>query len=185
MEGLKECEANMVVYLHPSKAKSANDAILGELSSLLFTYSDTFEVVLGYDPNIQCNFAKIPGICPYFGVKLKAKLLIFSPKPEMLLEGEVVELTPISIHVVVLGFASAVIADDDIRDEFKHKCKRGKEVYFSQSHKKHKIKVGTVLRFTVKSFDEEVLHISGSLLADHTGCVRWLDKNMDMEKLRN
>lgn len=36
-------------------------------------------------------------------------------------EGEVVKLTPHAIHVVVLGFSSAVIADDDIRYEFKHK----------------------------------------------------------------
>ncbi|KAI3460381.1 hypothetical protein Pfo_017044 [Paulownia fortunei] len=181
MEGLTECEANLVVYLHPSKAKCANDAILGELSSLLFTYSETFEgVVLAYDPNVRCNLAKIlPGIYPYFGVKLKAKLLLFNPKPDMLLEGEVVKLTPHSIHVVVLGFSSAVIADEDIRDEFKHKYKHGKEVYVSRSHKKHKIKVGTILRFSVKSFDEEILHMSGSLLADHTGCARWLDKNLD------
>ncbi|KAL0314604.1 UNVERIFIED_CONTAM: hypothetical protein Sangu_2304800 [Sesamum angustifolium] len=85
MEGLKECEANLVVYLHPSKAKCADDAILSELSSLLFTYSETFEgVVLAYDPNICSNLAKIlPGIHPYFGVKLKARLLLFNPKPDM------------------------------------------------------------------------------------------------------
>ncbi|KAK4390771.1 hypothetical protein Sango_2140400 [Sesamum angolense] len=180
MEGLKECEANLVVYLHPSKAKCA-DAILSELSSLLFTYSETFEgVVLAYDPNICSNLAKIlPGIHPYFGVKLKARLLLFNPKPDMVVEGEVVKITPQSIHAVVLGFSSAFIADEDIRDDFKHKIKRGKEVYVSRTHKKHKIKVGTILRFIVKSFDEEILHISGSLVADHTGCARWLDKNLD------
>lgn len=32
-----------------------------------------------------------------------------------------VKLTPNSIHAVVLGFSSVVIADDDIRDEFKYK----------------------------------------------------------------
>lgn len=36
-------------------------------------------------------------------------------------EGEVVKLTHNSIHAVVLGFSSVVIADDDIRNEFKHK----------------------------------------------------------------
>ncbi|XP_011083508.1 uncharacterized protein LOC105166018 [Sesamum indicum] len=181
MEGLKECEANLVVYLHPSKAKCAGDAILSELSSLLFTYNETFEgVVLAYDPNICSNLAKIlPGIQPYFGVKLKARLLLFNPKPDMVVEGEVVKITPQSIHAVVLGFSSAFIADEDIRHDFKHKIKRGKEVYVSRTHKKHKIKVGTTLRFIVKSFDEEILHISGSLVADHTGCARWLDKNLD------
>ncbi|KAL0351781.1 UNVERIFIED_CONTAM: hypothetical protein Scaly_1566800 [Sesamum calycinum] len=178
-------------------------------------YSETFEgVVLAYDPNICSNLAKIlPGIHPYFGVKLKARLLLFNPKPDMVVEGEVVKITPQSIHAVVLGFSSAFIADEDIRDDFKHKIKRGKEVYVSRTHKKHKIKVGTILRFIVKSdepeleeigfevsilkwnalewtvnwasfedskgFDEEILHISGSLVADHTGCARWLDKNLD------
>ncbi|XP_073135793.1 uncharacterized protein [Henckelia pumila] len=181
MEGLKECEANMVVYLHPSKAKNPTDAILRELSSMLFTYSETFDgVVLAYDPNVRSDSARIlPGVHPYFGVKLKARLLLFNPKPDMLLEGEVVKITRHSIHAVVLGFSAAVIGVEDIREEFKHKSKRGEEVFVSVSYRKHKIKVGTVLRFLVKSFDEEVLHISGSLTADNTGCARWLDKNLD------
>ncbi|XP_051139556.1 uncharacterized protein LOC127257217 isoform X2 [Andrographis paniculata] len=152
MEGLKECEANLVVHLHPSKAKCANEAILAELSSMLFTYNDTFEgVVLAYDPKICSDVAKIlPGLHPYFGVKLKAKLLLFDPKPDMILEGEVVMITPHSIHAVVLGFSSVFISDEDIRDEFKHKNIQGEETYVSQSHKKHRIKVGTVIRFKVK-----------------------------------
>ena len=36
-------------------------------------------------------------------------------------EGKVVKVTQGSIHVVVLGFASVVIADEDIRDEFVYK----------------------------------------------------------------
>ncbi|XP_022871851.1 uncharacterized protein LOC111390948 isoform X6 [Olea europaea var. sylvestris] len=40
IQGLKECEANLVVYLHPSMAKCVNDAILRELSSLLFTFDE-------------------------------------------------------------------------------------------------------------------------------------------------
>ncbi|PIM98453.1 DNA-dependent RNA polymerase I [Handroanthus impetiginosus] len=181
MEGVTEHNASLVVYLHPSKAKCVNEAILSELSSMLFTYSETFEgVVLGYDPNISSHLAKIlPGIHPYFGVKLRAKMLVFNPMPNMVLEGEVVKITPQSIHAVVLRFSSAFIADEDIRDDFKHKIKRGNEVYVSRSNKKHKIKVGTTLRFTVKSFDEDILHISGSLAANNTGCAQWLDKNLD------
>ncbi|XP_022859497.1 uncharacterized protein LOC111380230 [Olea europaea var. sylvestris] len=176
MEGLKECEANLVVYLHPSMAKCVNNAILRELSSLLFMffkYNETFDgVVLVNDPNVRSNLAKIlPGIHPYLGVRLKAKLLLCSPKPNMLLEGEVVKIGRQSIHAVILGFPSAVIADEDIRDEFKCKVKHGKEVFVSRRHKKHKIKVGTIIRFLVKSFDKEILHISGSLVAANTGCT--------------
>ncbi|GER26591.1 DNA-directed RNA polymerase [Striga asiatica] len=181
MEGLREAQANLVVYLHPSKANCVKEAILRELSSLLFAYNETFEgVVLAYDPRTSSTLAKIlPGIQPYFGVRLKTRLLLFNPKPEMILEGEVVKITPQSVHAVVLGFSSACIAYEDIRDDLKHKVRGGEEVYVSRSSKKHKIKVGTTLRFAVKSFDEEILHISGSLAADNTGCARWLDKNVD------
>ncbi|GFQ03517.1 hypothetical protein PHJA_002495500 [Phtheirospermum japonicum] len=50
-------------------------------------YSEAFEgVVLAYDPVISNESAKIiPGILPYVGVKLKAQLLFFGPKPDMLL----------------------------------------------------------------------------------------------------
>ncbi|KAL3640960.1 hypothetical protein CASFOL_015928 [Castilleja foliolosa] len=181
MEGLKDAQVNMVVYLHPSKAMSANDAILSHLSSLLFTYNETFEgVVLAYDPIISSESAKIlPGIHPYFGVNINAKLLLFDPKPDMLLEGEVVKITPQSIHAVVLGFSSVSIAHADIRDDFKHTSKGGKECYISQSNQKHTIRVGTIIRFVVKSFDEEILHMSGSLVDNRTGCARYLDKNVD------
>ncbi|KAL7155426.1 hypothetical protein ABFS83_03G074100 [Erythranthe nasuta] len=181
MEGLKECEANLVVHLHPSKAKSVSEAIFSELSNLLFTYSETFGgVVLAYDPNIRSNLGKVlPGIHPHLGISLKARLLLFNPKPNMLLEGEVVKITPQSIHAVVLGFSSVFIGDEDIRNDFKHKIKSGKEEYISQSDKKHKIKVGTILRFVVKSFDQDILHIVGSIADDRTGCALWMDKNSD------
>lgn len=41
---------------------------------------------MAYDPNIRSNLAKlIPGIFPSFGVQLKAKMLLFNPKPDMVL----------------------------------------------------------------------------------------------------
>lgn len=39
----------------------------------------------------------------------------------LLVEGKVVKATRESIHLVVLGFAAAVITAEDIRDEFKFK----------------------------------------------------------------
>ncbi|KAH9759003.1 SHS2 Rpb7-N domain-containing protein [Citrus sinensis] len=141
-------------------------------------FNEIFEgVLLAYDVNILDKNGKILcGIHPYFGVKLKAKLLLFSPKPNMLVEGKVVRLTQASIHVIVLGFSSAIITDQDIREEFNYTTKYGEEVFASRSHKWHVIKVGTMIRFLVKSFDEEILHISGSLIPARTGSIRWLDK---------
>lgn len=50
-------------------------------------YNDAFEgVVLAYSVETPDKRAKIlSGIHPYFGVRLQAKLLLFSPKPGMLL----------------------------------------------------------------------------------------------------
>ncbi|KAJ1443609.1 Nucleic acid-binding, OB-fold [Sesbania bispinosa] len=152
MEGLKVSKANLVVYVHPSKSKQVSQAVLRELSSLLFTFNEVFDgVVLAYDVNSLDKCAKIlPGVHPYFGVNLKVNLLLFSPKPDMLLEGKVVKLTQESIHVVVLGFSSAIINEKDIRDEFIYRTKHEQDVYASKSHKRHVIKVGTMIRFSVK-----------------------------------
>ncbi|KAA3479637.1 Nucleic acid-binding protein [Gossypium australe] len=34
-------------------------------------------------------------------------------------------------------------------------------------------------RFLVNSFDEEILHIIGSLISAHTGSIRWLDRHLE------
>ncbi|OVA12630.1 hypothetical protein BVC80_9015g36 [Macleaya cordata] len=147
----------------------------------LTEFSEVFDgVVLAYDVTVRNGNARIlPGIHPYFGVNLRAKLLLFSPKPDMLLEGKVVKIGKESIHVIVLAFSSAAIMQEDIREEFRYKIKHGEEVFASRSHKRHVIKVGSTIRFLVKSLDEEILHISGSLIPSHTGSIDWLDKHTE------
>ncbi|KAJ6998777.1 hypothetical protein D5086_011588 [Populus alba] len=178
MEGLSKSDANLIVYVHPSQSKNVDKAILRELSSLLFKYSQAFDgVVLAYSVDPQDKCARIlSGVHPYFGVRLRANLLIFSPKPKMLLEGKLVKITRESIHCIVLGFSSAIITDENIRNELKYKAKHGEGAYVSRYHKRHVIKIGAVIRFEVKSLDEEILHISGSLIPANTGSVHWLDK---------
>ncbi|VFQ76888.1 unnamed protein product [Cuscuta campestris] len=55
-------------------------------------------------------------------------------------EGEVVKVSQLSIHIIVLGFSSAIISDDDIHGKYKYKIKHGEEVFVSNSHRRHKIK---------------------------------------------
>ncbi|KAA3459307.1 Nucleic acid-binding protein [Gossypium australe] len=152
MEGLSIADANLVMYLHPSKSRNVSQSILRELGSLLFKFNETFDgVLLAYDVNILDKQAKILfGVHPYFGLRLKANLLLFSPKPDMLLEGKVVKLSQESIHVIVLGFSSAIITAENIRGEFKYRTKDKEELFASKSHKRHVIKVGTMIRFLVK-----------------------------------
>ncbi|KAK3425299.1 uncharacterized protein LOC104449150 [Eucalyptus grandis] len=181
MEGLKVWDAGLVVRVHPSKGNRMREAILRELSRHLFQFNEIFGgVLLAYDVDIVNKDAKImPLMQPNHGVRLRAKLLFFSPKPNMLLEGKVVKLTPESIHVIVLGFTSAVIIDEDIREDFEFRTKHGKEVYRSKAHRQHVIKVGTMIRFLVKSLNEEILHICGSLRPTNTGSIHWLDKDFE------
>ncbi|PNX64328.1 DNA-directed RNA polymerase i subunit rpa43-like protein, partial [Trifolium pratense] len=106
------------------------------------------------------------------GVNLKVNMLLFSPKPNMLLEGKVEKITHDSIQVVVLGFSAAIIAEKDIRAEFVMKHDKG--VYASKSHKRHVIKKETMIRFMVKSFDEETLQVYGSLIPDNTRSIHFV-----------
>lgn len=64
-----------------------------------YRFNESFDgVVLAYDVQIQDKIAKIlPGFHPHFGVKLKAKLLLFAPKPNMLLGSFVMS------HLTILG----------------------------------------------------------------------------------
>ncbi|ESQ27571.1 hypothetical protein EUTSA_v10019169mg [Eutrema salsugineum] len=181
MEGLKLSDAELMVYIHPSKCRNVFQAICRELSALLFQYDETFDgVLLAYDFTVESKQAKIlAGLNPYFGVRINTKLLLFDPKPNSLVEGKIVKISPESIHVVVLGFSAAVITDIDIREEFKYKMRDGEGCFVSRSHKRHALKVGTMLRLQVESFDEEVLHIAGSLMPANTGCVKWLEKQSE------
>ncbi|KAL9237764.1 hypothetical protein vseg_012274 [Gypsophila vaccaria] len=180
MEAIKYSEANLVVYIPPSKLGDVSAAVKLQLSSFLFKFNETFGgVLLAYDFDIKCNLAKILSLYPFIGVNLKANLLLFAPKPDTYLEGKVVKLAQDAIHIVALGFSAAIITEEDIRDEFRFKIKHGREIFRSTSHKRHVIKVGTVIRFLVKSFDEETLHICGSLEQPTTGDIRWLSKNSE------
>lgn len=54
---------------------------------LPYRFSESLDgVLLAYDVDIVGSLGKIlSGIHPYFGVKLTSKLLLFNPKPDMLL----------------------------------------------------------------------------------------------------
>ncbi|CAI0435308.1 unnamed protein product [Linum tenue] len=178
MEGLSVVQANLKVYVDPSQSKNLSSAIFRELSALLFKYNDAFHgVLLAYNVHAPENKGRIlPGVHPFIAVRLEAKLLVFSPKPDMLLEGKVVKVTEESIHVIVLGFSSAIITDEAIRNEFKYKTKHGQGLYVNRSNRRHVIKAGTMIRFVVKSMNEETLHIYGSLMPANTGSVKILEK---------
>ncbi|CAD6267662.1 unnamed protein product [Miscanthus lutarioriparius] len=115
------------------------------------------------------------GLVPYFGVQVLANLLLFSPQPDMSLEGKVEMLGKESIHAIVLGVFSVAIMSEDIREKFKFKRKSDGGKFVSRTDKKHVIKRGTMIRFSVKRVDTEMnCHITGSLIPPRTGCMRWL-----------
>ncbi|KAF2310090.1 hypothetical protein GH714_006501 [Hevea brasiliensis] len=170
----------MVVYVQPSHGKNVSQAILRERSSLLFKF------------NALDKHARIlSGVHPYFGVRLKANLLLFSPKPNNLLEGKVVKLMQEWIHVIVLGFSPAVVVDEDIRSEFRYKFKSGKGAYVSRARKRHVIKVGTVIKaFKIDSIYATIVgwmrkYSAFPILDSSLHWKRWLDgdaKNATTER---
>ncbi|CAN6334240.1 unnamed protein product [Urochloa humidicola] len=204
MEALREAKAELTVYVHPSNAANVPRAVSRQLSALLFSYEERFDgVLLAHEAQfvkkdkedktkkkdkkkakIEEETEEIPkilkskilnGLVPYFGVRVYANLLLFSPQPGMLLEGKVEMLGKESIHAVVFGVFSVAIMSDDIHEKFKFKRKGHGGRFVSRSDREHIIKRGTMIRFSVKSVDTEMnCHITGSLIPPHTGSMRWL-----------
>ncbi|EES17120.1 hypothetical protein BDA96_08G128400 [Sorghum bicolor] len=126
-------------------------------------------------PKICIKGKIMNGLVPYFGVQVQAQLLLFSPQPDMILEGKVEMLGKESIHAIVLGLFSVAIMSEDIHEKFRFKRKSDRGKYVSRTDKHHVIKRGTMIRFSVKRVDTEMnCHITGSLIPPHTGCMRWL-----------
>ncbi|KAG8048850.1 hypothetical protein GUJ93_ZPchr0009g1635 [Zizania palustris] len=177
MEALREAVSELTVYVHPSNAADVRRAVARQLSTLLFSYEDRFEgVLLAHEVTVESNQAKIlNGLVPYFGVPVHANLLLYSPQPDMILEGKVELLGKESIHAVVLGVFSAAIMSDDIHKKFKFKRKGYGARFISRSDKHHMIKKGSMIRFSVKRVETEMsCHITGSLIPPHTGSMLWL-----------
>jgi len=178
MEGLSVVKADLSAFLHPSKTDDVQQGVLELLSSLLLRYNEEFDgVVLAYFDLKICNWtAKIlNGLSPYLSLKLKAKLLLFSPKPGMLLEGKVNKVEKDYIGVIVLGIFNAAIACTDIREEFCYQENVDGIPIWASTSDNHVIRLGSKIKFSVKSVQEEsFLDICGSLKPPDTGCVDWL-----------
>lgn len=178
MEGLSVVKADLSAFLHPSKTDDVQQGVLELLSSLLLRYNEEYDgVVLAYFDLKICDWtAKIlNGLSPYLSLKLKAKLLLFSPKPGMLLEGKVNKVEKDYIGVIVLGIFNAAIACTDIREEFCYQENVDGIPIWASTSDNHVIKLGSKIKFSVKSVQEEsFLDICGSLKPPDTGCVNWL-----------
>ncbi|KAG2629698.1 probable DNA-directed RNA polymerase I subunit RPA43 [Panicum virgatum] len=219
MEALREAEAKLTVYVHPSNAADVPRAVARQLSTLLFSYEERFDgVLLAHKTTLVDEDSKddesegkgkkkvddksevegkkkvddksevegkeevkilrakiLNGLVPYFGVRVHANLLIFSPKPDMILEGKVETLRKGSIHAVILGIFSVAIMSDDISEKFKFRRKSDGGRFVSRSDRQHVITRGTMIRFFVKGVDTEMnCHITGSLIPPHTGSMDWL-----------
>lgn len=180
MEAVRQAEAKLTVYVHPSNAADIRLAVARQLSTLLFSYEDRFDgVLLAHEFQVQGDKAKImDGLVPYFGVPVDAQMLLFSPQPGMILEGKVEMLGKESIHAVVLGVFSVAIMSDDITERFKFKRRRDAGKFISKLDKQHEIRRGSMIRFSVKRVDTEMnCHITGSLVSPHTGSMLWLSQH--------
>ncbi|KAL2630500.1 hypothetical protein R1flu_015186 [Riccia fluitans] len=180
MEGLAVVHANIGVFVHPSRSANVKQGVHEILNSLLLKFNEEFDgVVLAYlKPKIIGKSARIlAGLTPYFHVDLTAKLLIFSPSPGMLIEGKVNKIEKDYIGVVVLGLFNAAVGVSDIREDLYYNENPDGREWVSESDERHSIKLGSIIRFSVKSMQEteHIIDLCGSLADSRTGCVNWLE----------
>ncbi|BFI32609.1 DNA-directed RNA polymerase I subunit RPA43 [Marchantia polymorpha subsp. ruderalis] len=180
MEGMTVVHAKIGVFLHPSRAANVRQGVHEILNSLLLKFNEEFDgVVLGYlKPKIIGQSARIlAGLTPYFHVNLTAKLLIFSPSPGMLIEGKVNKIEKDYIGVVVLGLFNAAIGVSDIREDLYYDENPQGRAWVSESDERHSIRLGSTIRFAVKSLQEteHIIDLCGSLADPKTGCVNWIE----------
>ncbi|KAL3688406.1 hypothetical protein R1sor_014715 [Riccia sorocarpa] len=179
MEGLAVVHAKIGVFVHPSRAANVKQGVHEILNSLLLKYNEEFDGVV-----LACLKSKIldksarilAGLTPYFHVNLTAKLLIFSPSPGMLIEGKVNKVEKDYIGVVVLGLFNAAIGVSDIREDLYYNENPNGREWVSESDERHSVKLGSIIRFSVKSMQEteHIIDLCGSLADLRTGCVNWL-----------
>ncbi|XP_024396219.1 uncharacterized protein [Physcomitrium patens] len=155
MEGLCEKKVKMVVHLHPSRASNVRQGVREILNSLLLRFNEHFEgsVLAHSDTKIQGRTAIIlEGLTPYFCVRLTTTLLLFSPKVGIFVEGKVNKVEEDYLGV------------------------DGTRAWMNENDERHCIKIGSSIRFSVKSFqeNEEIVDLTGALLGPQTGCVEWL-----------
>ncbi|KAI5076114.1 hypothetical protein GOP47_0008179 [Adiantum capillus-veneris] len=172
LEWVKLVSAELSVCVHPAWSNNVFRGVQESLNSLLFRYNEDLDgVVLAYlDLKIPSSKAKILcGLSPYFRVNLTAKLLCFSPKMGMLLEGKVNKIAEDYIGVLVLGLFNAAIGVSDIRNGFHYLEEVAHRSWVNKSEK-HVIKLDSIIRFSVKSVEEkdEFLDLSGSLMSGET-----------------
>ncbi|XP_057838967.2 DNA-directed RNA polymerase I subunit rpa43 [Cryptomeria japonica] len=183
MEGLSVAKATLSAFLHPSRSADVEEGVLQLLSSLLLRYNEEFDgVVLAYFDIKVCDWTPkiLSGLHPYLSLKLKAKLLLFSPKPGMLLEGTVNKVEKDYMGAIVLGIFNAAIAFSDIHEDFSYQDNVNGTPFWASTSNNHVIRLGSKIKFVVKSVQEEsFLDICGSLKPPNTGCVNWLLSSLE------
>ncbi|KAG0604519.1 hypothetical protein M758_10G177500 [Ceratodon purpureus] len=192
MEGLREKKMKMVVLLHPSRASNVQQGVREILNSLLVRFNEHFDgsVLAHSDTKIQGRTAAIlEGLSPYFCVRLTTTLLLFTPKVGFFVEGKVNKVEEDYLGVVVLGLFNAAIGSSDIRSELVYcEGEDGTKVWMNESDDRHCIQIGSLIRFSVKSVqeNEEIVDLTGALLAPQTGCVKYLAlESKDRVKVEN
>ncbi|XP_024524592.1 DNA-directed RNA polymerase I subunit rpa43 isoform X4 [Selaginella moellendorffii] len=178
VEWLRSVSARIRMYLHPKCASNLEASVREVLNSMLLKFDSSFDgVLLAYfRPEILKFGHKILPLLPYFTVRLKADLLLFSPKAGMLIEGKVNKVEKDYIGMLVLGLFNAAIGINDIRQDLFYDEVATEQTWISESDERHCIRVGSRVSFLVKSVQEEdeFIDIVGSLVPPETGALDWI-----------
>eukprot|EP00271_Cylindrocystis_brebissonii_P013696 TRINITY_DN3383_c0_g3_i1.p1 TRINITY_DN3383_c0_g3~~TRINITY_DN3383_c0_g3_i1.p1 ORF type:complete len:330 (+),score=76.27 TRINITY_DN3383_c0_g3_i1:85-1074(+) len=187
---LTTAKAFLKLTIHPSRANLVELGVHEELNALILKYNEDFEgVLLAYsDLVLQQPHAKIlDGLSPYFRVQLSASLLLFTPHVGDLLEGEVHSCGPDYVSLLVLGVFNASVKGKELLDRFASKDELAiHPSYSSRSERKHRMRMGSRVRFRVIGVRVEVddnLVIDGTLTPSNTGTLDWLTKRRPLDAI--
>lgn len=177
-EALHTADIKFSLDLHPSATGDVMEGVRDQLNAVLLRYSTHLEgVLVSYThPRILSQQARIHPYFPYFHVDVLAECVLFKPAAGHILDGKVHMVSHDFIGLLVLGLFNVSIGRRQIRADLNYDAVG--DCWQSQRHEKHRIAVGTPLRFTVNKVDDEseFFTLAGSLLAPGTGDVVYVSQ---------
>ena len=152
---LQECEAELVVYLHPSQLGDALGGARGALDRMLLKWSEDLEGVLLTHEGAALlpDPGRVLGTLPYVRAGVSARLQVFAPRVGDALVGEVTKLGGDYIALLVMGIFPAVIPVKNIREGFQQEKEGSPEACWTcvgrEAGHPHRVSIGTMAKFRV------------------------------------
>eukprot|EP01132_Coremiostelium_polycephalum_P006164 gene6164-7677_t len=155
----EEVDVSMHIQLPPMDTSNLCTGTKSMLDRFIFKYkSELGGVIISYyDVRFIDKVANIFYDCPYLGINIKVKFLLFKPFKGQILNGVVKRVATTHISVLVFGIISASISRSNLNRDFIFD--HSSNMYI-QKHTETKISVGTKVNFKVIDISSDRSYIS-------------------------